>query len=1229
MTLNVPLGSFGLEYCAGENARDNLINNSGWVITDDTKNCGTTCLEVTNTNDSGPGSLREAINCANLMNNQVISFNIPGTGPHTINLLSSLPDINANGIILDATTQPGNFPMADQVVIDITNMTPVNNIITALVINGTDSEIYGLNFVNNNTSVSSTALYYFTGANNFTVGGANRGNKFLDKKWSAAIYVKENILYGSIGDNIFDSSTNQITRGIFVNSGTDSLIISNNVFSNCAISAIELNNGCFGNTIQGNDFVGNAIAIYNYGNKFNGYNEGNQFLYNTFDCNAVSIENTSDANNNIAAPLITLATANLIEGTASPSAIVQIYASTNTCISAPCQGEIFIGEVTADINGDFAYISNNSLAAGISITAIQTLDPDGSSEFAICQNVIPESCYAEIDIYNDFCSPPSGDQVLNFTPNLSLILLNPLLTGPYNVKVNGNTFSNVNTYTGFGTEITMDMALVGVDIYSPGTYNITLEEISNTNGSCSTNTGNIHTTSIEVVDFPSLSINYVCDQNDNLEYQIIYNGTGGVPDSYFDVEHSLDNFQQHTFQLPNPLPPSGTLLYSEVIPLNCSNTEIQSWITPNCFSNYFFQENKNFSCGSTDPCDLDFTFFFQSDESCPNQKDGIINGEVNSACHIVSVEMYKDGILESVFQSNYLYVTQLEPASYSFVATSVYDQSCTTTFGPFVILPGPTDDLDSDNVFDCQDNCPNDNNPNQEDTDGDRIGDACDICPNDYYNDIDGDGICGDIDNCPDLYNPDQSIIPCDFSQYTSCRERDSMALVAFYTSTRGYNWINQWDLNQPMNTWYGVQMSPDDCYVEVLFSNSNKINGYLTEAIGILDRLVVLDLYRGGLSGEIPQTIGDLTSLIFLGLADQKLTGGIPTSIGNLSNLNSIYMWGNQLSGTIPAEIGDLSNLRDLSISYNQLSGSIPTEIGNLLNLEIAYLSNNKLTGSIPEIFSNLQSLRNFEVQNNGLSGPLPLGIASIPSLVNFYAWENNLEGCFPTIYIQNLCGTNYSFWNNPLLPLNGEMYLVCNGDADQDVDGDQVCIPQDCDDNDDTVGADSSPPVPICSGDNGSIALYQGEGFFPIILDLVSPYDSTTQTHAQIDDCTDIYSLGLMMSKDGGPYSNFAELSCADIGRVIPISYKITDNAGNDAYCYFNITVTDGDNTCPCVDNLQVDMAGTFAEYKANITVSSDAIITGSVLMHGGTSVELDPGFEVEPNALFEAYIEGCNNN
>ncbi len=73
---------------------------------------------VTNTNDSGTGSLRAAITSANTnpMDADNITFNIPTSDPNynatsgvfTITLASLLPTVNSISVSIDATTQPGN-----------------------------------------------------------------------------------------------------------------------------------------------------------------------------------------------------------------------------------------------------------------------------------------------------------------------------------------------------------------------------------------------------------------------------------------------------------------------------------------------------------------------------------------------------------------------------------------------------------------------------------------------------------------------------------------------------------------------------------------------------------------------------------------------------------------------------------------------------------------------------------------------------------------------------------------------------------------------------------------------------------------------------------------------------------------------------------------------------------------------------------------------------------------
>ena len=63
---------------------------------------------VTNTNDSGGGSLRSAIDYANAnADEDAITFNISGAGPHIITLTSGLLTISDDGVSIDGTTQSG------------------------------------------------------------------------------------------------------------------------------------------------------------------------------------------------------------------------------------------------------------------------------------------------------------------------------------------------------------------------------------------------------------------------------------------------------------------------------------------------------------------------------------------------------------------------------------------------------------------------------------------------------------------------------------------------------------------------------------------------------------------------------------------------------------------------------------------------------------------------------------------------------------------------------------------------------------------------------------------------------------------------------------------------------------------------------------------------------------------------------------------------------------------
>lgn len=68
---------------------------------------GAQVFTVTNTDDAGPGSLRQAINSvAGTTGGYAIHFNIPGTGPHVIQPGTAFADVVAP-VTIDGSTQPG------------------------------------------------------------------------------------------------------------------------------------------------------------------------------------------------------------------------------------------------------------------------------------------------------------------------------------------------------------------------------------------------------------------------------------------------------------------------------------------------------------------------------------------------------------------------------------------------------------------------------------------------------------------------------------------------------------------------------------------------------------------------------------------------------------------------------------------------------------------------------------------------------------------------------------------------------------------------------------------------------------------------------------------------------------------------------------------------------------------------------------------------------------------
>jgi len=108
-------------------------------------------LNVANTNDFGPGTLREAIECANAhAGPDTIRFQIPGTGPHVIQISSApLPSLSDPGTVLDATTQNGWKP--GELVLRRAATLPGD--VKGITIAADDMEVYGMSIQDFTTGI--------------------------------------------------------------------------------------------------------------------------------------------------------------------------------------------------------------------------------------------------------------------------------------------------------------------------------------------------------------------------------------------------------------------------------------------------------------------------------------------------------------------------------------------------------------------------------------------------------------------------------------------------------------------------------------------------------------------------------------------------------------------------------------------------------------------------------------------------------------------------------------------------------------------------------------------------------------------------------------------------------------------------------------------------------------------------------------------------------------------
>ncbi len=234
---------------------------------------------VLTTNDSGPGSLRQAITNANSSGSkETIVFDISDNGPWIISLESPLPTIdNAGnvGVIIDATTQPG-WDMDAGLMVALDGS--VAGGIDGIVVNEPNVEIYGLLITNFSNGIQLNA-----NASGIAIGAPTKGN-VISNNSLAGINIS-GINGGTIQSNRIGTSMDGLSpdgntrQGIRINSGQNitiggdsglgegNLISSNgsSTWAGLQLDAGATNINIYGNLIgtdkNGNNDLGNAYSI--------------------------------------------------------------------------------------------------------------------------------------------------------------------------------------------------------------------------------------------------------------------------------------------------------------------------------------------------------------------------------------------------------------------------------------------------------------------------------------------------------------------------------------------------------------------------------------------------------------------------------------------------------------------------------------------------------------------------------------------------------------------------------------------------------------------------------------------------------------------------------------------------------------------------------------------------------------------------------------------------------
>ena len=239
----------------------------------------------------------------------------------------------------------------------------------------------------------------------------------------------------------------------------------------------------------------------------------------------------------------------------------------------------------------------------------------------------------------------------------------------------------------------------------------------------------------------------------------------------------------------------------------------------------------------------------------------------------------------------------------------------------------------------------------------------------------------------------------------------DSLALVAFYHSMNGDQWLDNagW-LELPVDFWVGVdrvenigtEENPDWRVTRIETKRYNlTVPGHMPPEMGLMTELQRFRVQDELMIGEIPAEVANMTRLERWQHNGVYMSGEIPwEAFRDLPNLSFWNMQHGLFHGTgIPDFIDEFPVLTRFDIRDNRtLSGTIPSSVANAEYLERLRIGQNNISGDLPDL-SNLEYLQRIQISHLPLDpGPIWDWLPNVQeSLEELYIDHTNRTGDIP----------------------------------------------------------------------------------------------------------------------------------------------------------------------------------------------------------------------------------------